>query len=76
MSSHIKLADCGTRLVHPWEGQRLGPKLLGKGHLRIKSKLYYSDGIIVAGTWDRICIETGPNIAGYALKIKDSVREL
>ena len=29
MSSHIKLADCSTRLVHPWEGQRLGPKLLG-----------------------------------------------
>jgi len=27
--SHIKLADCGTRFVHPWEGQRLGPKLLG-----------------------------------------------
>ena len=27
--SHIKLADGGTRLVHPWEGQRLGPKLLG-----------------------------------------------
>jgi len=26
---HIKLADCGTRLVHPWEGQRLSTKLLG-----------------------------------------------
>ena len=33
MYPHIKLADGSTRLVHPWEGQRLGPKLLGQGHL-------------------------------------------
>ena len=34
-NSYIKLADCCTGFVHPWEGQRLGPKLLGEGHLRM-----------------------------------------